>query len=537
MSAVFDDDLFDGAYVSAPKTVPEGAKIIALAGTFGSGKSSTIAHLLQALELCGVMRDHVGVIMIDVGGVGEIYSTLSSQVRFEVLPNGCFTCGDPAVVRETIQCLEESGIRYVIFEGFGVISGDELAMALGQLKRPFDIIACIDGRQFAANVALGLGDLIQTHARVATVGVLVTKIDKVPQGTLESFLATHCGDVPWVASATPGFPKLWHERLLQRRPPTRFAATTALTMQASASGVHGWSTGAFLLHEGVTLEHVKTALALAVTDGRVRVKGVIAGQYFSAGLGQSDWDQVAQDGPDGICVVYLSPGTLESALGRFLSDLVSEKVERSYAVIRFAQGDSVEVTARLEDFVGQHGGAEPMVAELGAHVSLVTHPEDWQLMKELARRTATTKQWFFPVMQIFLQYWVRCGMWLASNTDRVETVALATYQRELGVSLAWWATHFREQLPDTLLEEIGQTKPALLVALGTEALGSLRVDDNFWRYWQALEYLRALTFGREHLSAEEEVVVVAAIERVFSLAPSPEEATIWRKWLADNPTM
>lgn len=537
MSGIFDDGLFAGVRMSAPETVPEGAKIIALTGTFGSGKSATIAPLLRALEESGLEAKHIGIIMIDVAGVGEVYSTLSSQVRFEVLPNGCFTCGDPMVVREAVERLEGEGVRYVIFEGFGVISGDELAMALGQLKRSYDIIACIDGRQFEVNAALGLGDLIQTHVSVATVGVLVTKTNEVQEGELGLFLNRFCRHVPWVASAIPCFPKQWRQEVLRHRPPPRFVATTALIMQASASGVHGWSTGAFLLRQGVTLEQVKIALALAVTEGRVRVKGVIAGRYFSAGLGQSDWDQVAQDGPDGICVVYLSPGTTESALGHFLTVLVLEKVERSYAVIRFAQGDSAVVAARLKDFIERHGETEPMVEQLGAHVSMVTHPEDWQLAKELARRTVSTKQWFFPVMQTLLQYWVRCALWLATNATRVEASTRATYQRELGVSLAWWATHFREQLPDTLLQEIGRTKPALLVAWGTGALGSLRADDNFWRYWQALEYLRALTFGREHLSAEEEVVVAAAIERVFSLAPSTEEATIWRKWLIDNPTM
>jgi hypothetical protein len=510
------------------------AKIFALVGTLGSGKTSSILPLVQALQARDVRPEAIAVIMIDTAGVGMMYSEISRRVRLEVLPNGCFTCGDPKEVRDRVVTLERAGIRHIILEGFGVISGDEIAAALAQLGRPCDIIACLDGRQYYRNCCLGLRALIRSHVAVATLGVLVTKTTS-PSKNLVALLEKCGGGRRWSASAAASFPEAWQGDLWRRRPLPRFAAVAVEEMRQSGAsiGVHGWPDIAFRLRAGVTIPALKKAFGSDIVLGALSLKGVVAGTEFRAVPGARTWEEKASTAESNVVVVYLRPGTSERTIAPHYG-LFEERLSRSYELIRSGAGDPKAVAGFLQRFVSGSQEKEPAVSGVGQNkLSLVTHPEAWQLAKELARRKAFQQEWFLPVMKCFIQYWVRCQRLLVEREGDFDTEFLATHRRELGVSLAWWAHCFAVDLPEPDLRAVYSAKPAYLVARGIVALEALRSDD-FWRYWQALEYLRALGFGLDYLMEEEKAVVEVARQCVFRLARSPEEAQVWRRWFTEN---
>lgn len=513
-----------------------GAKIYALAGTLGSGKTSSIIPLIEALKAQGVEPANIAVVMIDTAGVGEMYSEINSCVRLEVLPNGCFTCGDPDVVRKRIGILEKAGVRHIILEGFGVISGDEIVATLAQLERPCDIIACLDGRQFERNCELGLEALIGSHVAVATMGVLVTKI-AVPSQKMIAFLKRCGNDQRWSTSAAPSFPEVWQRDLLRRRPVPRFAAVVVDVLRHSdaAVGVHGWPDIAFRLCSGVTIEDLQASFTECVASGAVSLKGVVHGIEFRAVPGADIWDCKISQAQSNVVVLYLKPGTPESLIVPCYT-LFDERLPRSYEVVRSGKGDPAVVADFLRRFVEENVSQVPIVSSVSKNkLALVTHPEGWQLMKELARRTSQVDEWFLPVMQVFIQYWLRCGQVLVEKESDFEAYFLATHQRELGVSLAWWVHRFGVSLSRELLAEVYRANPAYLVARGILALEALRTDD-FWRFWQALEYLRALSFGLDYLTEAEKQEVDSARERVYSLASTPEEVWVWQEWMDKNTT-
>ncbi len=504
-------------------------QIIAIIGAFGAGKSTCAMALARTLNNIGYGPTEVAIVVNEVGGMTEIRTP---HARVVILPNGCFTCEDEATFTKELSRLEKEGVKVVVMEGFGIVSGEETATFLRTTEYLYAIIGVIDGQKHETNRTL-YGNLLPTHVSAATAGVIVTKCvgGEVPGPVLE-FLRNHT-QVQIVP--LEGVPELLPRALVdqcmasssQRRLVMHCAAEGCvhhhhLPGQDHQSQVHDWNMYAMTLRADVTVEGLQAVLNDHVVRGEMRAKGVAGSNSFNAVPGSGEWNvNQTSPGETPFLVLYVASGVSVdySLLMPMVEEAKSGDNRRSYLIIRDNVSNLPELVRLIEEGIYNICNLRPVPTAQGF---LVTHPEPLQLTKEISRRPQVKEVWFFLVIEACIRYWVACTEFLASHGDDLNPVGRETSERELGVSLAWWAVEFQDKLPPELYNQVAAVAPALLVARGLEKVQSLRADA-FWRYWQMTEYLRALDMDLPPGNERGEFVQ-AARARILKLLPELERS-------------
>ncbi|NBD73986.1 hypothetical protein GVX82_03010 [Patescibacteria group bacterium] len=473
-------------------------RLTALVGTLGAGKSTVLKALTEEHARCGLKRDELAILVNEVGGMTEIDTPYA---RVITLPNGCFTCQDEQTLTNTLAVLDAQGVKLVLMEGFGVVSGEETRTFLAHSKYPFHIVGIVDAQNFRDNMVL-YGELMGSHVRVANAGIVVTKLSGEFPEDVESFVAQYAN------ARVPVFTLLEHEIYVPGKLLAALKRDGHHPQHHRGScghghghghghhvhdghhhgDVHGWATYAMALKPDATLYDLMSILGRHVVSGLARAKGVVSGTSFNVAPGTSDWNiKTAPSGTIPFLILYIKAGTELDVAS--IASLVEEPVadtRKSHEVIRVDVAELDRLEALLKSGVEEIVTREPTVTSTGL---LVTHPERLQLLKEASRRPQVKDKWFPQVMEACLRYWVKCSAVIAEGD--LSDDGLNTSMRELGVSLAWWVEEFAEVLPNDLVEAVRRCQPARLVAQGLFELAALRTDP-FWRYWQVKEYLRAL---------------------------------------------
>lgn len=513
--------------------------IIALIGAFGAGKSATAVALAKSLQQRGYRPEQVVIAVNETGGMTEVRTNAAQVV---VLPNGCFTCQDEAELQRALAQFTEEGVEVVVMEGFGIVGGHETEQFLAKSGYSFQIIGLVDAQRHTDN-RIRYSAVLPTHLTHATAGIIVTKCeDEIVSEEMVSFIAQHNGRQLAVYSTI--------------KPEVSEALLTAALQKPEVHGhhcdhgcghghdhhhhehshhhhhhhepdgmVHGYQTVPVALREDVTLTDLQEVLQAVVAGGDVRVKGEVGGVSFNATFGDKEWrtEKVASAGQFLIC--YLRPGFSIAELSG-LAALVQEVLpatDFSHALLR-EHVDSEREREMIREGIEQISQQAPVVND----GRLVTHPEELQIIKEMARRPDHKAELFPQVMQACVEYWVRCARWLYANHDEVESAARATHERELGVSLAWWTNEFGRQFPSSLVTCVQSLSPAILVAEGIKDLSGLR-EDNFWRFWQGVEYLRALNFCLDLHSSDDQRALEQSSKKVLSWAQNDTERQAFRR--------
>lgn len=504
-------------------------KIIALLGTFGSGKTATGLKLAEALGAQGFASYQILYLVNEAGGLTE-FATSAAQIQ--ILPNGCFTCQDDADLLQALTTAEADGIEVVILEGFGLVSGHEIKDFLETKTRfSYQLVAVVDSQLFAVN-QLDYGALLATHVQVATAGIIMTKVPKNMKLTdpklavLRGFIETERQEsVPVTATHLPEWPVALIDAVLRYR--LRFVSRghhdcsshcnhqshVIINQQhhGDSSAVHGWRMMGLTLKAHVTLTDLKQLFGSFVQAGSVRLKGNVGGVSFNVAPRETDWNE----GPSNLsayCIVYLKDGAVDIADVSNLSELATEppRLARSFELVRI-DTDPAATRLRIQALLAK---LDALPVQFTPHGALVTHPEPLQVLKEMARRPAVKSEYFLPVIAACVRYWLRTAQWLTEHSRQVTSDQLV-HNRELAVSLAWWATEFNDSLPDPLYVLVAAEKPAVMMARGLVSLATLR-HDSFWRHWQVVEYERALGFAG-NLSVVERACVIQATQHLKQL--------------------
>jgi len=524
-------------------------KIIALVGPFGAGKSTTGMNLAAFLAHEGYAAEQVAIVVNEAGGSTEI---TTAHANVYTLPNGCFTCQDEAVLQTSLGKLAEQNTEVVIMEGFGIVSGDETKAFLSKAHYPYAIIGVLDIANWDRSL-VNYGELLPTHLTAAD-AIIGTKSSTatLPAG-IETFLDEHQIGTSVTLAGVDQFPvQVWPalEKVMQRE--------HAHSSHAHEHGDHhhhghdhdhhhhdhdhhhhdhdhdhhdhdhghGWQTVVLDLAPHTTLSSLQAATQEMVLAGKMRLKGRLEGRAFNVAPGASDWQETSSDEPGDLVICYLSD---DMDWPTSLLNLVASPPEpaRAHQLLR-VDTDRAATLAALEAGMATIRAWTPRTVSVpSGGVQLVTHPEELQLWKEMARRPGVKAELFAPVMAACVEYWAKCAEWLEQHRPEVNAAHLPTHQRELGVSLAWWTLEFLEHLPAGLSQRVSATKPAVLVASGLSDVSALR-DDTFWRYWQGLEYLRALRFDYAQLPASNQKLVQKEAERIISMAQSEDERSAFQ---------
>ena len=517
-------------------------QIIALVGPFGAGKSTIGMNLAAFLANAGYTAGQVAIVVNEAGGSTEI---TTSHADVYTLPNGCFTCQDEAVLHTSLGELAEQDTKVVIMEGFGIVSGDETKAFLSKAHYPYAIIGVLDIANWERNL-VNYGELLPTHLTVADAIIGTKHSATTIPAPVEQLLNQHQVRNPVTFARVDEFPsQIWstlEEALLRDHGHEAARHGHDHSHEHNHSHGHGhdhshghdhdhnhsdhghghgWQTVVLDLVASTPLSALQAATQEMVSAGQMRLKGRLGGRAFNVAPGESDWQLTTTEEPGDLVICYLAEGL---DWPPELLSLVSSPPEpaRAHQLLRVDTDRSATLSALKSGMATIRSWTPRSVSVPNGGLQLVTHPEELQLWKEMARRPGVKADQFAPVMTACIEYWAKCAEWLKAHQAEVSEAHLPTHLRELGVSLAWWTLEFDEHLPPDLSQRVRATQPAVLVAAGLREVSSLRTD-TFWRYWQGLEYLRALRFGFDQLSGEDQAVVKNEAERILSMAQTADE--------------
>ena len=453
-------------------------RIIALVGPFGAGKSTVAMNLAHFLARQGHVPQQVAIVVNEAGGATEI-ATVHAGVF--TLPNGCFTCQDEAALQQALGRLADDGVETVIMEGFGIVSGDETRAFLGTVPYPHVIVGILDVANWAQN-QINYSELLPTHLRVAHAIAATKHVGELPAG-IRQFLADHHVHAPVTTAPVDSFPAdIWSAVAAAFRDDAQPASAERdhphhdHDHDHDGHGhTHDWQPQVLDVVAGTSLATLRGTVQDLVSAGKMRLKGRLQGQAFNVAPGADDWHVRPASEPGDLVICYLAPHTAWPAA---LLGLVASppSTARSHQLLRVDTPHEATVAAIRAGVATMRSWAPSVRALQDGRQHLTTHPEPLQTVKEMARRPGVKATWFVPVITACLDYWVKCAQWLARNAPHVDATHRGTNLRELGVSLAWWALEFEDQLPGDLVQRVVEVRPAAMVEAGLADVTALRED-------------------------------------------------------------
>lgn len=517
--------------------------LYSVAGTFGAGKTTLITATVRANP------GRYAYVLNDDGA--EVDGSMAADAAAVVtMTNGCFTCADEEDLAELLATLARDNFQGAFVEGFGMVSGVETRSFLERSGYPFSIFALLDFEHFARNQAR-YGELVATHISAATAGIGITRFpasvadlgDSVLQEVLE-FIEHRAHGVPVMLMGKDDVLPVddWHG--------TRFSCTHAHHVHDANCGHsghthhhhshHGHAHGhgmqmipySFNLPSDTTLGVLQGALRVGQEEGSiVRVKGALGGRKFDAVF--QDWSEGPLDERSFVTIYasrhvdFATELPLFTALSRERPRAASEA--ESHELIRQDNVNPEETVRQIRALIAEMP-ERATTKETPAGIRLVTHPEDLQMLKEIARRPSVEREWFPQAIEACMRYWVDAGEYLRTNEHLLVASELPYNQRELGVSLTWWARKGEGYLPPVLFERVTALKPAEMVAHGVLAL--TRLNTNPVRaYWQAEEIRTAALFGKQY--GEDLDLIRRALVHAAGLAKTSAQQEQWASVTAE----
>jgi hypothetical protein len=260
------------------------------------------------------------------------------------------------------------------------------------------------------------------------------------------------------------------------------------------------------------------------------VKGAVDGKHFDEV--HRDW-ALSYDDPRSFVTFYATEPIVVSTHIPALALLIHVDEEsrdltgKSYELTRRDVVPREETIAEIELLISALPTA-PIVVSTPLGVSMKTHPEELQILKEIARRPSVIKEWFAKALTPCMWYWVASMEYLIANEPAIVASEVATNKREIGVSLAWWADRFATEFPVALMDKVRMLPIARIAAEGARSLTSLNSDPDR-AYWQCEELVRAICFEAD--KNLDRGVLVDALSHGASLAQSDKERVVWERGL------
>lgn len=504
--------------------------IFAPVGPFGCGKTTFCRHLISSLATSGYDTSRIAFVLNDEGGWVD-GGILNGQVSVFPMTNGCFTCDDAADLLEMLHARAEEGYEWVLLEGFGITSGAETKMFLEQAGYPYHILCILSESSYPTDV-VDYGQVIPTQIRATTLGVGVTKqitslLD--PANQLVTYVGAQQPGVR-IFSLPPDSMPDWVMRVFHGAGPEMHIQSSAQTCSCGHKHhhhahhehhVHGVHTYSYPLRHDVTIDDVRCACEGA--SFLKRIKGSASGQLFNGMHG--DWRSDGVYAHSYITFYTLRPVDIASDLPRLLPLLLVEPTGDtdtvpSYQLMRTTLVSRGETVNRIQAYLEQMPLSPVLVPASGGRQRLITHPEQLQVVKEMARRPSVLEEWFPQVLHACSRYWIACVRYLDAHATLIPEHELPKNRCELAVSLVWWCNRYGAVFGRELIDEATSLQLGTMAAAGMLALTRLHTDPQA-KFWQHAELTEALMWGKEN--GESLTLLIAAAQHAISLAEADTE--------------
>ena len=525
-------------------------QIFTVVGPLGTGKTTFVLNVIQVLESRGFKtREKVAYVVNDEGSLvdGQLAGKSAEVVA---MTNGCFTCSDTAELKVTLERLEQSGIAWVFLEGFGITAGNETRKFLESCPYPFHILCLLSAKHHALDL-VRYADVVKSQVRTATIAVGVTKHDG---GSIFDLDAS--GIPEFVAKANHGLPIVLvpngfdipsivfdifenkGEKMIRRITPSAkrvhhhghehgtgccSCGHNYHNHVSHETHVHGMYPYSYDLRQEATLDDLRKAFN--GKDFMLRIKGAVGGRLFNEVHG--DWTETVDD-PRRFVTFYASKEVdIEDDLPE-LATLVTigeESVDegQGYQLLRketATRDESVEAIQLLLKKIPH----KAIVLSSDKGLRIITHPEELQLVKEIARRPYVRDEWFPHVIKRCMEYWIKCAEMVRDLKGEIVPHELATNQRELAVYMTWWVNRYGDFFGPEIVSVVKSLRPGTMAIKGIISLESLNSDPER-ASWQCQEFTEALSYCLKHDGCVE--LVLSAAAHCLSLARTAELRKAW----------
>jgi G3E family GTPase len=528
-------------------------QLFAAVGPLGAGKTTFVLNVIQALESSGFpTREKVAFVVNDEGHMldGELAGNLAKVVA---MTNGCFTCSDTAGLKTTLAKLEQSGITWAFLEGFGITAGNETKQFLESCPYPFHILCLFSARHHTLDLIRYAG-VVKSQVRAATLAVGVTKFEggnilSLDDSGIPEFVAEEKPGIPLVLIPnTPNIPDVILDIFTKddKGAMRRLASTSNSVIfrdfrrrhhtSCDCCGhdhndhshdhyVHGMHPYSYELIDGATLEDLRRAF-----DGKeflLRVKGAVGGHLFNAV--HDEWQETIKDQRRFVTFYTSREVNIESDLPGLTEIVVTQEVpagmEPGYKLIRMETASRDETIREINDLL-DGSPTEPVVISSEAGLRLITHPEKFQIAKEISRRPYVIDEWFPRVLKRFMKYWIRCAEIVKDRASEIVPDDIAKNRHELAVSMVWWVNRHGEFFGAEIVQAVERLHPGEMAAQGILSLQSLiSITHPETVSWQCLEFTEALSYGLTHGDNSESMLKAA--RHCLSLATTPDLIKAW----------
>ncbi len=408
--------------------------------------------------------------------------------------------------------------KNIMLEGFGFVAGTEttqfLAKATKRLAVDIRVIALLDAKLFHKNRGIYGDDLLISQLQAATAGVGITRFDPDVKDIDDPRLAEQIEFVlrhvhgKQIFLAPEGEPLTqamlaigeWYEYDHRHGydhsceccgDGEEFDEPEHVHEHHHHGHEHGHDhhhdhdhepnhaglADGFALKPTATYDEVRRVFndEFCAKLGITRVKGAVGGRHFSSALGE--WDQTFNDSRSFVTFYYLRrPEVIPEIPGRDeIEDMIPDHiVEGSTNELLRADVDPGTARAAVVELMSMIP-ATPMINDLG---QLVTHPEELQILRQIARRASVREEFYASAIQRCVEYWLAAARLLEGRLrGSLSEEQLMEALRAVGLSLCWYAARHRDVVGETLYAQIVELRAWEMVIEGCLSMTQPQTDD------------------------------------------------------------
>lgn len=467
----------------------ENFEVISVLGPLGSGKTTTLNHLIERVPLgdsYAVVVNDVGENNIDAQRIWDHPANRSEKII--PLTAGCIGCSDVTQFREALERVHDAGINVLFIEPTGIAPGTEIADVVQSSGFDLSVLTLANARTIERDIQW---QVLPSQLSVAD----IIGITHIPDGRNEAEVMAHVLDqLPPLADDTAVelirrggadyFGILARLRGMDRQLRLGRKVVGAISDHSHEHGEHDHSISAksYQLKKGVAIEQVEQLLMPYTAETQsplLRAKGVVGSMRFD--IVGDEWNaQPDQSGIQTMNVIF--GGHMPH---HFLEEVraVSEPVERSRvagdkktivkSISEMSIADRVEIASqRLTQYPhpvsSMHGELIPdCEADEGYEIAFWGNKDD--MPDDIKKETidAYVKFRLSGVHEL-----VHHSAHIANGAEKQ-----SYWLRRYGATLGYNGYYLKDYIDEKLLAEVRKSNPAEMLYAGFMDLDTLTFDE------------------------------------------------------------
>lgn len=467
-------------------------EVISVLGPLGSGKTTTLNHLIEEVPLgesYAVVVNDVGESNIDARRISDHPGNKSETIV--PLTAGCIGCSDVTQFREALERVHDAGVNVLFIEPTGIAPGTEIAEVVHSSGFDLSVLTLVNSRtvsrdmkwqvlpsQLAVANIVGITHIPDEQDEAEVVDQVLDQLPPLPKDVTVELIKPGDTDYFSILSQLRGLDRELRMggRVVDIAFPGAFGHG-----HGEHGHEHGISAKSYVIKSGVSLDQIRSLLMPYVNSEYplIRAKGVVGDNRFD--IVGDEWNDQPDTGQTQTMNVIFG-GNMPSG---FLEDvsLLTEQVTieikgnkktivKSISELPIADRSAIvreRITQYPSPISATHGELIPdCEADEGYEIAFWGNQDDMPSdIKKLA-------------MSAYISFRLEGLHQLTEHPERLSNVTdkQSYWYRRYGAALGYNYYYLSEYIDQTSLDKIKSHNPANLLFEGFMALDSLTFDES-----------------------------------------------------------